>query len=127
VNQSTDGGTLAEAGRAAAGRQRLRVTGAAGMPDNRTMPKIDIRQPHQLPLADARAKVDHVATRMREKFDMDSRWEGDTLRFSRSGVKGSIAVSTSAVEVHAELGLMLSPLKGMVEEEIRRKLAEQFA
>ena len=97
------------------------------MPDNRAMPKIDIRQPHQLPLADARAKVDHVATRMREKFDMDSQWDGDTLRFSRSGVKGSIAVTAAAVEVHAELGLMLSPLKGMVEDEIRRKLAEQFA
>ncbi len=91
------------------------------------MPTIDIQQPHQLPLAEARAKVDHVASRMREKFDMDSRWDGDTLRFSRSGVKGSIAVGTDAVTVHAELGMMLSPLKGMVEQEIRRKLAEQFA
>lgn len=91
------------------------------------MPNIDIQQPHQLPLTEARAKVEHVASRMREKFDMDSRWDGDTLRFSRSGVKGSIAVGVDVVAVHAELGMMLSPLKGMVEQEIRRKLAEQFA
>lgn len=91
------------------------------------MPTIQIHQQHQLPLDQARAKVDHVASRMREKFDMESRWEGDTLRFSRSGVKGSIAVQPAAIEVRAELGLMLSPLKGMVEQEIRRKLAEEFA
>ncbi len=95
--------------------------------DNHRMPSIDIKQPHQLSLAEARAKVDHVAGRMREKFDMESRWDGDTLRFSRSGVKGAIAVGPGLVEVHAELGMMLSPLKGMVEQEIRRKLAEQFA
>lgn len=97
------------------------------LPDNTGMPNIDIRQPHQLSLAEARAKVDHVAARMREKFAMDSQWDGDTLRFSRSGVKGAIAVGADAVEVHAELGMMLSPLKGMVEQEIQRKLGEEFA
>lgn len=97
------------------------------LPDNVWMPTISIRQPHQLSPAEARAKVDHVAARMREKFDMESQWDGDTLRFSRSGVKGSIAVEAQAVAVHAELGMMLSPLKGMVEQEIRRKLAEEFA
>jgi putative polyhydroxyalkanoate system protein len=123
VNQSTNGETLAEASAPPFATRDIACTG----PDNAGMPTIDIQQPHQLPLAEARAKVDHVASRMREKFDMDSRWDGDTLRFSRSGVKGSIAVGTDAVTVHAELGMMLSPLKGMVEQEIRRKLAEQFA
>jgi putative polyhydroxyalkanoate system protein len=90
------------------------------------MPKIDIRRPHQLPLADARAVVDKVAARMHEKFGMEGHWQGDTLLFSRSGVKGSIAVETDAIQVIAELGMMLAPLKGMVEEEIRRKLDEHF-
>ena len=90
------------------------------------MPKIDIRRPHNLPLDQARAVVEKVATRMREKFDMQSQWEGDTLRFSRSGVSGAIAVAPQAVHVTAELGLRLSPLKGMVEQEIRRKLDEYF-
>ena len=90
------------------------------------MPKIDIRRPHNLPLDQARTVVDKVAARMREKFDMQSRWQGDTLRFSRSGVNGTIAVAPDAIHVNAELGLMLSPLKGMVEQEIRRKLDEHF-
>ncbi|HEX7813792.1 polyhydroxyalkanoic acid system family protein [Dyella sp.] len=91
------------------------------------MPTIDIRKPHQLPLADARAVVDQVADKMREKFGMDGQWQGDTFNFSRSGVTGSIAVEAEAIQVKAELGMMLSPLKGLVEQEIRRKLDEHFA
>jgi putative polyhydroxyalkanoate system protein len=90
------------------------------------MPKIDIRRTHALPLEQARSKIDQVAARMREKFDMQSQWQGDTLRFSRAGVQGAIAVAPDAIHVTAELGLLLSPLKGMVEQEIRRKLDEQF-
>jgi putative polyhydroxyalkanoic acid system protein len=90
------------------------------------MPTIDIHRPHQLPLAEARAVIDQVATRMREKFGMQDQWQGDTLRFSRPGVNGTIAVGAEAIHVHAELGMLLAPLKGMVEQEIRRKLDEHF-
>jgi putative polyhydroxyalkanoate system protein len=91
------------------------------------MPKIDIRRTHQLSIAEARAVVDQVAARMHEKFGMDGRWQDDTWLFSRRGVSGSIAVGSDAIQVKAELGLMLAPLKGMVEQEIRRKLDEHFA
>lgn len=90
------------------------------------MPKIDIRRPHQLSLAEARGVVDQVAARMQEKFGMEGHWQGDTLRFSRSGVNGAIAVGSDEIHVSAELGMMLSPLKGLVEQEIRRKLDEHF-
>ncbi len=91
------------------------------------MPSIDIRRPHQLSIADARAVVDQVAARMHEKFGMTGQWQGDTLGFSRPGLNGSIAVESSAIQVRAQLGMMLTPLKGMIEEEIRRKLDEHFA
>ena len=61
------------------------------------MPKIDIRRPHQLSIAEARAVVDQVAARMHEKFGMDGRWQDDTLLFSRPGVSGSIAVAACSV------------------------------
>jgi putative polyhydroxyalkanoate system protein len=90
------------------------------------MPRIDIRRTHALPLEEARTVVDRVAARMREKFGMDCRWQGDALAFSRPGVKGAIAVAAGEVRVDAELGLMLAPLKGTIEQEIRRKLDEHF-
>ncbi len=91
------------------------------------MPKIDIRRPHQLSIEEARAVVDKVAARMQEKFGIAGQWQGDTLQFSRPGVSGTIAVDSDAIQVKADLGMMLAPLKGMVEQEIRRKLDEHFA
>jgi putative polyhydroxyalkanoate system protein len=91
------------------------------------MAKIDIRRPHGKTVAEARAVVERVADRMREKFGTEGGWDGDILTFQRSGVKGAIAVSPSDVHVTAELGMLLSPLKGTIEEEIRKKLDEQFA
>lgn len=91
------------------------------------MPNIHIHRPHQLSVAEAHAVVDQVAAKLREKLSMDTHWEGDVLQFSRSGVNGSIVVAPQAIDVKATLGLMLAPLKGMIEQEIRRKLDEHFA
>jgi putative polyhydroxyalkanoate system protein len=91
------------------------------------MPNIHIRRPHQLPMAEARARVEQVAARMQEKFGLAGDWQGDTLGFSRPGLTGSIAVEREAIEVQARLGMMLTPLKGVIEQEIRRKLEELFA
>ncbi len=90
------------------------------------MPSIEIRRPHQMSITEAHAVVEQVAARMNEKFGMQGQWEGDTLKFSRQGVNGTIAVGSDAVLVSAQLGLMLTPLKGMIEQEIRRKLDEHF-
>ncbi len=91
------------------------------------MPSIEIHRPHQMSMSDAHAIVEKVAARMNEKFGMQGRWEGEVLKFSRQGVNGTITVGSDAVQVSAQLGLMLAPLKGMIEQEIRRKLDEHFA
>ena len=61
------------------------------------------------------------------KFAMDSRWEGDTLHFTRSGVDGHIALAPNELHVTAQLGFLLSAMKGPIEQEIRRVLSERFA
>lgn len=90
------------------------------------MPTISIHRPHHLPIGDARDIVDQVAATLRDRFGLDGNWQGDTLHFARTGVQGQIALQANAVDVCAELGMLLAPLKGMVESEIRRKLDEHF-
>lgn len=92
-----------------------------------TMPSIEIHRPHQMSISEAHAIVEKVAARMNEKFGMQGQWEGELLRFSRQGVNGTIEVSNNAIQVSAQLGLMLTPMKGLIEQEIRRKLDEHFA
>jgi putative polyhydroxyalkanoate system protein len=92
------------------------------------MPSLDIRRPHRLSAAEAHAVIDQVATRMREKFQVQTQWQNDsTLSFERPGISGKIAIGSDEIHVSAQLGMLLSPLKGMIEQEIRRKLDEHFS
>jgi putative polyhydroxyalkanoate system protein len=91
------------------------------------MPSIDIRRPHRLSPTEVHTVIDHVATRMREKFQVETQWHDDsTLTFQRAGINGKIAIDADEIHVSAQLGMLLSPLKGMIEQEIRRKLDEHF-
>lgn len=90
------------------------------------MPAIDIQHPHSMPLPKARKAVEDVAKKLSERFDVEYGWDGDTLYFSRSGVDGRIALSPRQLHVTAQLGFLLSALKGPIETEIRRVLSERF-
>lgn len=90
------------------------------------MPAIDIQHAHSMPLAKARKAVEDVAKKLSTRFDMEYGWDGDTLNFSRSGVDGRIALSPKQLHVTAQLGFLLSALKGPIETEIKRVLSERF-
>lgn len=90
------------------------------------MPGIDIHHPHSLPMAKARKAVQEVAEKLAERFGVDYDWDGDTLNFARSGVDGKIALAPKQLHVTAQLGFLLSALKGPIENEIKRVLDERF-
>jgi putative polyhydroxyalkanoate system protein len=90
------------------------------------MPAIDIKRSHSLSAAEARKKVQRVADHIATKFDVACAWDGDVLKFKRSGVDGQIRVSPKQVHVVAELGFLLSAMRGTVEREVNRYLDEEF-
>lgn len=90
------------------------------------MSTIQLEHPHRLAHADARRAVDDVAARLVQRFGVQTRWEGDTLHFQRPGVDGHIALAPALLRVHARLGLLLAPMRGPIEQEIRRVLGERF-
>lgn len=90
------------------------------------MSEIDIRRDHALPLKDAKAKVERIAEAIADRFDMTYGWSGNTLHFERSGVHGTITVSTKVVHVAAKLGFLLFAIKPAVEREIHRVIDEEF-
>lgn len=90
------------------------------------MPSIDIHHDHSLPAAKARKAVEEVAIKLGKKFGLDYRWEGDTLHFARSGIDGQIQLLPKSLHVTAQLGFLLSALKGSIETEIRRYLDERL-
>lgn len=90
------------------------------------MASIDIQHAHSLPPARARQAVQEVADKLHERFGVECRWDGDILNFTRSGVDGRIALMPKQLHVTAQLGFMLSAMKGPIEAEIQRVLTDRF-
>lgn len=90
------------------------------------MASIDIRHPHTLGAADARAAVERVAARMQEKFGIQHAWNGNALDFSGSGASGRVTLGTGAVHLNMKLGFPVSMFRGSIESAIHDYLEREF-
>lgn len=86
------------------------------------MSNIDITRQHDLDHEHARGAAETLAGDLSKKFDVDYEWEGDTLRFKRSGAKGYLDVLPKELKMHMELGMMLRPFRKKIESEIESQL-----
>jgi putative polyhydroxyalkanoate system protein len=91
------------------------------------MSKIHITRNHRLGLDGARIEVERIAKRVREDFGADYAWDGDTLRFSRSGVSGHISITADSLELIIKLGLLLSAMQGQIERKLVTKIDQRLA
>ncbi len=93
------------------------------------MPDIHIQRRHQLGLPAARSIAQQWALQLEEKFGAPCTYEAaaqadgtDTLRFSRSGVSGTLLVSAGSFVLDAKLGFLLGAFKDKIEAEIEKNL-----
>lgn len=86
------------------------------------MSTIDVRRRHNLDHDHAREAAETLARDLSSQFDVNYQWDGDVMRFKRSGVKGHLDVAPESLHVHLELGLMLRPFKSRIEQEINSQL-----
>ncbi|MBE0485369.1 polyhydroxyalkanoic acid system family protein [Marinobacter sp.] len=86
------------------------------------MSVIDIHRAHSLNKVHAREAAENLAKDLSQHFDVNYQWEGDVLKFKRSGVKGQLDIAEDDLHIHLELGLMLRPFKSRIEQEIHSQL-----
>ena len=86
------------------------------------MSVIDIHRAHSLDKEHAREAAETLAKDLSKQFDVNYQWEGDLLKFNRSGVKGQLDISENDLHIRLELGLMLRPFKSRIEQEIHSQL-----
>jgi putative polyhydroxyalkanoate system protein len=91
------------------------------------MSKIHVTRSHSIGLEGAREEVERIAQRVQEEFGADYAWDGDTLHFSRSGVHGRITVTEDSLDLTIKLGLLLTAMKGQIEERIVQKIDQRLA
>ena len=83
------------------------------------MSKIHIKRTHNLSRDDARARVETIAKDLKKKLDANYAWQGDSLKFKRTGASGSIDLGKDFIDINIELGMMLTPMKGKIEQSIK--------
>lgn len=91
------------------------------------MADIDIHRVHNLGLKSARAAADRMAEHLGTKFGLRGAWEGQTLRFERPGVTGSLAITDKDLHLIVSLGFLLKAMKGSIEGAVVQELDRLFA
>lgn len=90
------------------------------------MSDITIRRKHGKTHADARAAAEHMASELKDEFDLDYAWEGEVMHFKRTGVSGQLTLDSEDVVLSIRLGFFLAALKPSVEREVHKFFDENF-
>lgn len=93
------------------------------------MSTIDIRRNHTLTKDDARKRAEDLARSMQQRFDLEWRWDGDSILFdaprgAAKGTRGSVLVGPSDVRVQIDLPFLLRVMKSTVESKVEEKLTQ---
>ena len=93
------------------------------------MADVSIEQPHGGDQAKARAGAEKMLARMAEKMGVTAEWKGDVAHLTGGMAlkSGTITVGPTSIKVEITLALMAKPMKGMVEEMVRKSLAKAQA
>jgi putative polyhydroxyalkanoate system protein len=91
------------------------------------MSDINITQPHSLEPAAARAAAESIAEKIARELDLACTWHGDTLRFGRSGVEGTLTLADSHAHMNIKLGFLMGAFKHAIESKVSEKMRSVFA
>jgi putative polyhydroxyalkanoate system protein len=87
------------------------------------MPKINLSQRHSMDPVVLREKVRAVEGKIREKYGAATEWIDErTVTVAGPGVRGTMVVRDESVDIDLDLGFMLSPFRGKIEEGLAREL-----
>jgi putative polyhydroxyalkanoate system protein len=90
------------------------------------MADINIVQEHHLAPEQARAAAQQVADKLAEQFELTCRWEGDVLRFERSGVNGALTLLPNQAHLTIDLGFPISMMASQIEAKVAEKMRTVF-
>ena len=91
------------------------------------MADIQIVQEHSLSPERARAAAQQVADKVAAEFGVQWRWEGDVLRFERSGVEGALTLGEQRAALRIRLGMLMSAFRPAIEAKVTDKMRRMFA
>ncbi|WP_131730700.1 polyhydroxyalkanoic acid system family protein [Aeromonas salmonicida] len=82
---------------------------------------IQVNRQHPLGLAGVRLAAEAIAQDMSEEYQLDCEWEDEEetrLLFRGAGVNGFLCLTDTNLQLEVRLGLMLLPVRSVLEQEI---------
>ena len=90
------------------------------------MAEISIVQQHSLTPDAARSAADQVAQRIAAEYGLDCKWDGDVLRFERSGVEGALTLEGQSAAMRIRLGFFMGAFAPAIEAKVADKMRRVF-
>jgi putative polyhydroxyalkanoate system protein len=90
------------------------------------MADISIVQEHKLTHKKAREAAQKVADTIAGDYGMECEWDGDVLRFERSGVQGQLTLEKKKAEVFIRLGFLMSAFAPTIETKVAESMKKVF-
>jgi putative polyhydroxyalkanoate system protein len=91
-----------------------------------SMADIRVERNHAIGKEAALAAALRVAERMKEKAHVNYRVVGDVIEFERTGAKGRLSVEPDRVVAEITLGMLLKPMRGVIEGKIDEYFTRYF-
>ncbi len=82
------------------------------------MALIHIKREHRYTRDQARTRIDDLAQELAESLKVRYVWDGDVLRFKRTGAVGAVALGENVVDIKVKVSGVLAPMKGKIEKAI---------
>lgn len=87
------------------------------------MPKISISRNHSLSPALIKQRIVDLGEKLQAKYQAKTSWDGEkTMNVKGPGVEGKLAIADTKVDVNLDIGFLLSPMKGKIEEALTKEL-----
>jgi putative polyhydroxyalkanoate system protein len=92
------------------------------------MPKLTIERAHALPADEVKARLQTLSDKLSEKYGLKSSWKSDTqAEVKGTGATGTITCAPNKVSITIDLSFALTPLKGKIEDKVKRELETALA
>ncbi|MFP5392158.1 MAG: polyhydroxyalkanoic acid system family protein [Gammaproteobacteria bacterium] len=90
------------------------------------MAAISIVQEHALTLERARSAAQSVADKIAREYGLACRWDGNVLRFERSGVTGALTLQEHQAHMSIKLGFPMSVMAATIKAKVAEKMRKVF-
>jgi putative polyhydroxyalkanoate system protein len=90
------------------------------------MADISIVQEHKLTHKKAKEAAQKVADAIAGDYGLECEWDGDVLRFERSGVQGQLTLEKKKAEIFIRLGFIMSAFAPTIETKVAENMKKVF-